>query len=576
MNSVFVFLVLTFFVSNVFSQDKTDPTHHVPIDKHLSGKWENSLLDNTVTVYRGDELKTIGMPCGGIAAGQLYVRGDGTLANWWIANNAYNTGYGIDHLMNFKTALGPWKVCYQTFEPFSYIDQGFSISFSQNDNRITKTLSKKDFDNISFIGEYPIAKVKYDSKNDPLPVSVNAEIFSPFIPLNARESANPGTILKYTLTNISDKPLEVTLNGWLQNRVCLELKDEILADSRNQIISHDGMTSLYMDLAKVTNAPEGPKAETIVFDDFESGNYNGWAVSGTAMGERPTKDNPSDMDIKGYLGDYLVNSKINGDEATGKMISKTFTIADDYILFKIGGGLHPGKTCINLVVDEKVVRTETGRNEEQLKYRSWDVSSLKGKKAHFEVVDDWTGDWGHINLDQIVFSNVPNLDKKYFPENKYCYGNMALSVLANHAEGDADLSAPGISTESKKRTGEKLTGQLGVSSVLNPGESKSVVFLLTWYFPNRPKNYGEGNNWDDPIPTDGPAIGNMYANWFDNSLDVAEHLKDNLERLSAETHAFHKAYYENTSVPYWLKQRLMMPVSTLATETCQWWATGKF
>ena len=47
------------------------------------------------------------MPVGGICAGQLYVRGDGTLANWWIANNAYNTGYGIDWLLNFDTPLGP-------------------------------------------------------------------------------------------------------------------------------------------------------------------------------------------------------------------------------------------------------------------------------------------------------------------------------------------------------------------------------------------------------------------------------------------------------------------------------------
>ena len=68
-------------------------------------------------VYKGDELYTIGMPCGGIAAGQLYVRGDGTLANWWIANNAYNTGHGSVESNNFETILGPWKVCYQTFEP---------------------------------------------------------------------------------------------------------------------------------------------------------------------------------------------------------------------------------------------------------------------------------------------------------------------------------------------------------------------------------------------------------------------------------------------------------------------------
>ncbi len=576
MRFFYAFFFFIFLVSHIFPQGRIDPTHHVPIDKNLSGEWESNLWDNTPKVYQGNELKTIGMPCGGIAAGQLYVRGDGTLANWWIANNAYNTGYGIDYLMNFETNLGPWKVCYQTFEPFSYIDQGFSISFSKNGKTITKALSKKDFDNISFVGEYPIAKINYESNRDPLPVLVNVEVFSPFIPLNARESATPGTILKYTLKNTLDETLEVKLNGWLQNPVCLDIKDEILADSRNQIISQEGMTTLYMDLTEVDHTPESPKINMTIFDDFERGDYKGWTISGTAMGKTPTKDNPVDMEIDGYLGDYLVNSKINGDEATGKLVSKVFTITDAYILFKIGGGLHPGKTCVNLVVDGNIVRTETGRNEEQLKDRSWDVSNLKGKQAQFEIVDEWTSDWGHINLDQIVFSNVANLNEKYFPENKYCFGNMAFSVLSENAEGDADLLMPGVSEVAQKGVGAVLTGQLGESLTLNPGESKSIVFLLTWYFPNRPMNYGEGNNWDYPIPTDGPAIGNMYANWFDNSMDVAVYLKDNLERLSDQTHAFHKAYYVDTSLPYWLKQRLMMPASTLATETCQWWATDKF
>ena len=177
------------------------------------------------------------------------------------------------------------------------------------EKKTTKKLNKEDFDNISFTGEYPIAKINYTSKNNPLPVSVNAEIFSPFIPLNARESATPGTILKYTLKNNSDQPIEITLNGWLQNPVCLDIKNEILADSRNQIISREGMTSLYMDLTKITQTPEAPKVKTTVFDDFESGKYKGWTISGTAMGKTPTKDNPPDMEIDGYLGDYLINSK---------------------------------------------------------------------------------------------------------------------------------------------------------------------------------------------------------------------------------------------------------------------------
>ncbi|MEJ7682951.1 MAG: GH116 family glycosyl-hydrolase [Segetibacter sp.] len=131
------------------------------------------------------------MPCGGIAAGQLYVRGDGTLANWWIANNAYNTGYGVESLTRFNTAMGPWKVCYQTFEPASYIDQGFYITVKQNSKKRTLKLNKESFDDISFVGEYPIAKINYASKNNPLPVKIQSEFFSPFIPRNAKESATP-------------------------------------------------------------------------------------------------------------------------------------------------------------------------------------------------------------------------------------------------------------------------------------------------------------------------------------------------------------------------------------------------
>lgn len=65
------------------------PDHKVSLDK---GDIKSFIGDRESKgerkVYKGDELTTIGMPVGGICAGQLYVRGDGTLANWWIANNA--------------------------------------------------------------------------------------------------------------------------------------------------------------------------------------------------------------------------------------------------------------------------------------------------------------------------------------------------------------------------------------------------------------------------------------------------------------------------------------------------------
>ncbi|MGN6340343.1 MAG: GH116 family glycosyl hydrolase [Ginsengibacter sp.] len=569
-----------------FSQP-VDPSHHVPENKNLTASWKTSLYDNQKRVFKGDELLTIGMPCGGIAAGQLYVRGDGTLANWWIYNNAYNTGYGIDSLTHFNTALGPWTVCYKTFEPKSYIDQGFNLKIQQGGKTINANLNKKDFDDISFVGEYPIATINYNSKTKKIPVAVSSEVYSPFIPMNARESATPGTILKYTIRNTSSKSMRVNLSGWLQNFICLDIEDEVLGYRRNRIIRHNGITTLAMDLTPAEKINAVKKPAIRMFDDFENG-YGKWKVTGTAFGTDPASgsfDNQSRL--TGFVGNGVVNSYLNGDNSTGKMVSGNFIIKDDYIIFKIGGGRHSNSTCFNLVVDNKIERAMTGNNAETLEEKYWDVKNLKGKQAHFEIVDAEKGGWGHINLDDIGFSDMPVAKEKSYPVDHPYFGNASLSILSNNAFGDADYAGANDNNNSDSASTpgiDKLTGSVGESFDLQPGQTKEITFLLTWYFPNRPSYYFGSdvtdiipNDWNQALPTNGTTIiGNMYSNWFNSSEDVALYLQRNYDRLSKATHLFHNAYYNNSTIPYWLRQRLLMPLSTLATETCQWWANDKF
>ena len=98
-----LFLLFCLLGDAAFAQQNGDP---IPADKGLSKQWYHDLYnDNTQAVYRGEQLTTIGMPIGGIAAGQLYIRGDGTFARWWIANNAYNTGCGSPGQMQFGDAV---------------------------------------------------------------------------------------------------------------------------------------------------------------------------------------------------------------------------------------------------------------------------------------------------------------------------------------------------------------------------------------------------------------------------------------------------------------------------------------
>lgn len=553
--------------------------HKVSLDKgDIQSFIGNKDAKGERKVYKGDELTTIGMPCGGIAAGQLYVRGDGTLANWWIANNAYNTGYGIDYLLNFDTPLGPWKVCYQTFEPMSYIDQGFKITVDDGNKVQTKELSKEGFDDISFIGEYPIAFVEYGTKDGKFPVKVSSKVFSPFIPLDAKESATPATILKYTVKNTSDKQVKADLTGWMQNLVCIDLKDRADGILRNKVVDNGAWKSVYMDMNVDNIAVEHKQSNRKykVFDDFESGSYRNWKVQGTAFGTKPASGELCNQTpFGGNYGTALANSYSDYDTPVGKLTSKTFTISDKYISFNIAGGAHPGKTCMNLVVDGKVVMSATGNSNEDFLPRNWDVSAWKGKKAYLEIVDDVTGDWGHISVDNIQFSNTPVDAPRVKIDKTHAYfGNLALSVFDSNATGTADCSQKGLNY-AETELGNKLNGALTSAVTLAPGESKDIVFVLSWYFPNRPLSY-KGSEWNKPLPPNSPAIGNMYSNWYDSSIDVAARLHEKYAKLEKETFNFHNTYYNESSLPYWLIQRVMMPVSILATETCQWWATDKF
>ncbi|HEX3800800.1 MAG TPA: glycoside hydrolase family 32 protein [Verrucomicrobiae bacterium] len=149
----------------------------------------------------------------------------------------------------------------------------------------------------------------------------------------------------------------------------------------------------------------------IVVADFEGTSYGDWKVSGTAFGNGPAHGTlPNQMKVDGFQGNGLANSFNGGDDAEGTLTSPPFVVRRKYIQFLIGGGGWEGKTCLNLLVDGKMVRTATGPNtqpggSERLQPAQWDTSKLIGKNVTLEIVDHATGGWGHINVDQIVQSD---------------------------------------------------------------------------------------------------------------------------------------------------------------------------
>lgn len=149
-------------------------------------------------------------------------------------------------------------------------------------------------------------------------------------------------------------------------------------------------------------------APDLLIADFEGETYGDWKVEGEAFGQGPAKGSlPGQMPVSGFKGERLVNSFFKGDNTLGTLTSPPFKVERKFITFLIGGGGYGDETCMNLLIDGKVVRSATGSNirgggSEALAPAAWDVAEWVGKIATIAIIDNRKGGWGHINIDHIV------------------------------------------------------------------------------------------------------------------------------------------------------------------------------
>lgn len=243
----------------------------VPADKKLSPEWLQSLFARGQrTVYRGADLRFIGMPVGGLCAGQLYLGGDGKLWHWDIFNEQQHTG-------SAHYAKPP--------PPRSPVDQGFSLKFIAAGKAIERTLDANSFKDVSFSGEYPFGFVEY--RDEDCPIEISLEAFSPFIPLNVDDSSLPATALRFTLKNIGKEKIDIELTGWLQNAVCLNNGVKAGGVRKNRVGRDPKL--LYLDCSATPIAPATalkPKAPpTTLPAFFDLPDYGTMALSLLEPGE---------------------------------------------------------------------------------------------------------------------------------------------------------------------------------------------------------------------------------------------------------------------------------------------------
>ena len=255
---------------------------------------------------------------------------------------------------------------------------------------------------------------------EPTVVTLGAGSYAAFPP--AHEGAASAAMLSLPIyTETTQRP--IPSNDWWTDLLIARyagtmwaLPFGVAADSGGLTLYHStnwnstGRTLLQEFPLRIEGAvPAYYDTNDVLLADFEATNYPaGWTTTGSAFGSGPATGTAAGQSaVSGFVGARLVNSYRPGDGATGTLRSVPFPISRSNLHFLIAGGNWPTQSAVRLTINDAVVRTATGDNSENLKWRTWEVADLMGQTGRLELVDTTTGGWGHLCADQIFLSNDP-------------------------------------------------------------------------------------------------------------------------------------------------------------------------
>ncbi|GLV54634.1 hypothetical protein KDH_14810 [Dictyobacter sp. S3.2.2.5] len=122
--------------------------------------------------------------------------------------------------------------------------------------------------------------------------------------------------------------------------------------------------------------------------------------------------------------------------------------------------------------------------------------------------------------------------------------------------------------------GETWNGGLAAPFHIAPGETTTITFVYSWYFPNRYLNfdqfgprrdYGKSRFW----------LGNAYATRFADALAVTEYLIEHRQKLEEASRKWAEGIYTST-LPDWVAEALGAQGTLMRSPTCFWTEDGRF
>ena len=392
--------------------------------------------NNEQKAYSGDA-GCVDFLLGGIGTGNVSLGARGNLTTWQIFNQPGQmnrmpyTFFSIWMKQDGGEAIS--RVLESKLNPPFNRSQGFFRN---------EVAGLPRFDSSVMTTKYPFVNIEF--QDEEIPVQISLEAYTPFIPLNAKDSGIPGAYLNYKVKNTTKENIEISIAGSMNNAVGFE-------------------------------------------------GYNNFSFMKFA-GDRENEYRSDDV-IRGimYMGKNFSDKHITW----GNMALST-TEKEEYITKK--PLWYQGQW------------TDGGED-------FWQDFSTDGRLNNESIYDQVGSNWA----EKSDFSFLHFTDK---------------------------------------------IGSLCITQTLKPGEEKVFPFILSWYFPNRPKMWIElDKDKQDIVDGNYDVTKNYYATLFEDAWNVASYLAGNADRLYDESAKFAHAFFD-TTLPGYILEAAADNITVMRSPTC--------
>ena len=228
--------------------------------------------------FSGRQLRMISFPLGGVAAGSLGLGGRGQLVNWEMFNRP-NKGFRPPYAF---PAI--WAQSGNATPVARVLESRILPPYDGQDGLGSDNVpGLSRLESATFTGAYPLAHIDFQDRS--LPVSVELDAFSPFIPHEPDDSGLPVAILRYSVTNPGTAAAQVAIAFSIENPLNTKeefggaAKQKTSEGRRNEYRTGQGIAGLAMRNPAL--AADDPMAGELVLaarveSDAEVSHWEGW------------------------------------------------------------------------------------------------------------------------------------------------------------------------------------------------------------------------------------------------------------------------------------------------------------